>query len=322
MTRKSRRPRLDDDGLPFLPMWLAKWENRTAHLTIEEDGCYWRLIRLTWKTPTCSLPVDRAWLRRHMRVDDATFDRLVAPILAEFFTSDGGRWRNPKLSEVWAAQTDAHERRKDAGKRGGSATALKNKETGRNKRGSIEVASQSHSQSHNHTASKLAGGGLQNDLKSRVREALGPAVSDPDDCGLDFAVDHWLEEGVPDEIIVDTVRRCTAAKREKPIRKLRALNDEVMAAHNSAADGAEFPQLQNAPAPPIEYPDGPAGAALRAVVAAKGAAWAQAWLVPCGWNGAEVYAPNEYARARIENEAGGILRANGYERVVVCPESS
>ncbi|MGH3055781.1 MAG: DUF1376 domain-containing protein, partial [Gaiellaceae bacterium] len=47
--------------LPFLPLWIAKYEAKTSHLSFAEDGAYMRLLRLCWVTPGGTLPADDAW---------------------------------------------------------------------------------------------------------------------------------------------------------------------------------------------------------------------------------------------------------------------
>ena len=66
-------------SLPYFPMYPSDFEAKTSHLTLEEDGAYNRLLRLCWMTPGASIPDDDAWIMRRMRVDQATFDRVVRP---------------------------------------------------------------------------------------------------------------------------------------------------------------------------------------------------------------------------------------------------
>ena len=106
-------------SLPYFPMYPTDFEAKTSHLTLEEDGAYNRLLRLSWMTPGCSLPDDPAWIARRMRIDAATFDRVVAPLLDEFFTRAKGRLVNRKLTEVFNESNEKHSRRVEAGKLGG-----------------------------------------------------------------------------------------------------------------------------------------------------------------------------------------------------------
>lgn len=114
--------------LPVLPLWVTKYEGNTAHLTLEEDGAYTRLLRLLWRTPGCSIPTDAGWIMRHMRVDQTMFERVVQPILTEFFEIVSGRWHSQKLTEVYQDADAKTKRRQAAGSKGGKAKALKTQE--------------------------------------------------------------------------------------------------------------------------------------------------------------------------------------------------
>ena len=37
--------------VPYFPLYIADYDSKTAHLTLEEDGAYLRLLRLCWRTP-------------------------------------------------------------------------------------------------------------------------------------------------------------------------------------------------------------------------------------------------------------------------------
>jgi uncharacterized protein YdaU (DUF1376 family) len=117
-------------SLAYFPFYPTDYEAKTAHLSLEEDGCYNRLLRLCWTTPGCSLPDDRAWLMRRLRVDDETYDRVVAIVIGEFFKRRRGRIYSPRLMEVFEETSAAHNRRVKAGQKGGRPRkALENKET-------------------------------------------------------------------------------------------------------------------------------------------------------------------------------------------------
>lgn len=106
-------------SLPYFPLYPSDFEAKTSHLTLEEDGAYNRLLRLCWMTPGCSLPDDPAWIARRMRVDAVTYDRVIAPLLDEFFRREKGRVFQPKLMLIHDDANLKHERRVDAGKKGG-----------------------------------------------------------------------------------------------------------------------------------------------------------------------------------------------------------
>jgi len=117
-------------GIPYFPMYPTDFEAKTSHLTLEEDGAYNRLLRLMWMTPGCSVPDDPDWIARRMRIDAATFARLVSPIIAEFMTRRAGRILNSRLREEYEKADETYRRRSDAGKKGGRPKAIDFKQNG------------------------------------------------------------------------------------------------------------------------------------------------------------------------------------------------
>jgi uncharacterized protein YdaU (DUF1376 family) len=116
-------------SLAYFPLYPDDFEADTAHLTLAEDGAYNRLLRLCWRTPGCSLPVEREWIYRRMRAHSDDDRRVVDTVLEEFFTVSEGRLTNARIAREWTQANAAHKRRKFAGRKGGSAKALKNNET-------------------------------------------------------------------------------------------------------------------------------------------------------------------------------------------------
>lgn len=119
--------------LPSLPLFIDDYEAATAHLSLEEDGAYSRLLRLCWRTPGCSIPDDDTWITRHMRCDTATLERVVKPILREFFTRSRSRWFQKRLRQEHAYVSALSSARRAAGRKGGNAKAQKTKATGSGK---------------------------------------------------------------------------------------------------------------------------------------------------------------------------------------------
>jgi uncharacterized protein YdaU (DUF1376 family) len=112
-------------SLPYFPLFPSDVEAETSHLSLEEDGAYNRLLRLCWMTPGCSIPAKPDWLRRRLRVDEATYTRVVRPILLEFFKWENGRIWNEHLSNRHVEISEKHRNRVEAGRKGGKARALK-----------------------------------------------------------------------------------------------------------------------------------------------------------------------------------------------------
>ncbi|AVX04212.1 hypothetical protein MXMO3_01686 [Maritalea myrionectae] len=116
-------------SLPYFPMYPSDFEAKTSHLTLAEDGAYNRLLRICWMTPGCTIPDDEAWIMRRVRALTDEDKEAVRTILAEFFTVENGRYSNAKLMQIWRESNKAHEKRKNAGAKGGKAKSLKNNNT-------------------------------------------------------------------------------------------------------------------------------------------------------------------------------------------------
>jgi len=112
---------------PFIPLYVDDFEAATAHLSLEEDGVYNRLMRLCWRTPGCSIPADEVWIARKIRLSPEDFDRIARPVLSEFFGMSRGRYFQKRLREEYDDISRKISARKEAGKRGGSAKAAKTK---------------------------------------------------------------------------------------------------------------------------------------------------------------------------------------------------
>ena len=113
---------------PYIPLYVDDYEAATAHLTVEEDGLYNRLLRLAWRTPGCSLPTDHAWIARKVRMTVDDFERVGASLLDEFFKVQRGRYVQRRLRDEYENISRKKAARQNAGKKGGAAKALKSKE--------------------------------------------------------------------------------------------------------------------------------------------------------------------------------------------------
>lgn len=115
--------------LPSMALYVDDFEAATAHLSFEEDGAYNRLLRLCWRQSSCSVPDDDKWIQRHLRCNPETYARVVIPIIEEFFTRSGGRVFQKRQKQEHDRAKNTVEARKEAGKKGGQAKALKNTKT-------------------------------------------------------------------------------------------------------------------------------------------------------------------------------------------------
>lgn len=115
-------------SLPYLPLFVDDYEAHTAHLSLIEDGIYNRLLRLCWRTPRCQIPNDREWIARKVRAFTKAEKEALENVLNEFFKVRRGFLFQKRLSEEFVRVSESVQKRKTAGKIGGSAKALKNKE--------------------------------------------------------------------------------------------------------------------------------------------------------------------------------------------------
>lgn len=192
-------------NLPRMPLFVDDYEAATAHLTLEEDGAYLRLLRVCWRMPHCTIPNDPAWIRRKMRVDQETYDRVVAPIIKEFFRRNRGRLYQKRLLSEFVYVDGVSTERSIAGKKGGVNSALKRRQNRDSKGGDLLSANeQQKASTHTHTHSKPPlppfskpkTNGIERDLENvalwvkkgwmpmppldRIRDALAAGLIDED----------------------------------------------------------------------------------------------------------------------------------------------
>ncbi len=155
--------------LPYMPLYVDDYEAATAHLTLEEDGIYNRLLRLCWRTSGCSVPDDPSWIARRMRVDLDTYHRLVEPIIKEFFGRANGRVSQRRQRAEYQKANEVSRKRSEAGKKGGRPhKPLKTKETGESR---VKANRKQNESIHNHShkessVSKDTGGSPPEDEKN------------------------------------------------------------------------------------------------------------------------------------------------------------
>lgn len=138
--------------IPYLPLYVNDFEGDTAHLTLEEDGAYNRLIRLCWRTSGCSIPNDPAWIMKRLRINKKQYDAVIKPLIVEFFIVKKGRVFQKRLKEEFLKINKTISERKKAGKKGGTAKALKDKDKTPSKAKDLPVAKQEQNSSiYNHT---------------------------------------------------------------------------------------------------------------------------------------------------------------------------
>ncbi len=102
---------------PWMPLYVADYRADTAHLSAAQHGAYLLLIMHYWQTG--GLPQDDGALSRIacMSAGEWRKNRLV---VAAFFSED---WRHGRIDKEIVKAEVKQERRSEAGKRGGMASA-------------------------------------------------------------------------------------------------------------------------------------------------------------------------------------------------------
>jgi uncharacterized protein YdaU (DUF1376 family) len=111
---------------PFMQLYVGDYLSDTLHLTTEQHGAYMLLLMTMWRAGA-ELPNDPAKLARICRVSPKRWPSVWAEIEG-FFTVDGGVIRNARLTKEHQKAVSISQERKTAGKKGGEAKALKDKE--------------------------------------------------------------------------------------------------------------------------------------------------------------------------------------------------
>lgn len=106
-----------------LPLFTDSLLADTSHLNDEEFGRYMRLLIVTWRSPECRIPNDPAWIAKRLRLDSLQYDRLIKPLVAEFFRADADadadalKWLTQKrLKKEWKYTVEKREKNKAAAK--------------------------------------------------------------------------------------------------------------------------------------------------------------------------------------------------------------
>ncbi|WP_300396380.1 YdaU family protein [Henriciella sp.] len=123
--------------LPYVPLYLDAFGSAVAHLSLEEEGAYFRLLRLCWETPGCTIPTDPKWIARKLRVNTEEYQNAVVPILKEFFSTRRGRYYQKRLLAEYVKANDKVRARSEAGKAGAAAKHRKTKKKEPDKRSDL-----------------------------------------------------------------------------------------------------------------------------------------------------------------------------------------
>jgi len=115
-------------SIPFMQLYVGDYLADTLHLTTEQHGAYLLLLMTMWRNGA-SLPNDPAKLARICRVSPKRWPLIWAEI-AGFFAVEGDTITNPRLTKEHQKAVSISQERKTAGRKGGTAKALKKNDQG------------------------------------------------------------------------------------------------------------------------------------------------------------------------------------------------
>jgi uncharacterized protein YdaU (DUF1376 family) len=110
-------------GDHWVPFYVGDYEKDTKHLSLTEDGAYFRLLRYVWGTGRRIPGVESAY-----RIAGAQSDQdraCVDRILIEFFEEKNDEFFNKKAEKILKKQNEKRRKLSEHGRRGGLAKATK-----------------------------------------------------------------------------------------------------------------------------------------------------------------------------------------------------
>jgi uncharacterized protein YdaU (DUF1376 family) len=113
---------------PFMQVYVADYTADVQHLTCEQDGAYWRLLRAMWRLDGI-LPNDPAKLARICGLSLARWAKISPDVLELLTFVDEGITQDRLLKEIENVN-EKSSKRSEAGKLGVIAKSLKNNKTG------------------------------------------------------------------------------------------------------------------------------------------------------------------------------------------------
>ncbi len=81
---------------PALPLFTDSLVADTDHLTDEEFGAYLRMLIVSWRSSSCDMPNDLAWIKRRF-VGAREHPEVYEQLVEEFFTKRGSRLQQKRL---------------------------------------------------------------------------------------------------------------------------------------------------------------------------------------------------------------------------------
>lgn len=105
----------------WYPFYWSDYSGKTMHLTQGQHGAFMLLMRWIYTTEKPIPHKQRFSIARAVLEHEQS---NVDEVLSEFFTKDGEFWHNDRCIEVIASANAKHEKRVNAGKKGGKAKAV------------------------------------------------------------------------------------------------------------------------------------------------------------------------------------------------------
>lgn len=109
--------------LPWFPLHIADYLADTAHLSTEQHGAYLLLLFHSWRTGP--LPDDDEQLANITRMTPDGWQRARPTLLHFFNKDDGDKWRSTRLEAERLRLIESTQRRKVAGSKGGTVSAMR-----------------------------------------------------------------------------------------------------------------------------------------------------------------------------------------------------
>lgn len=182
----------------WMPLYVADYLADTAHLRAAQSGAYLHLIMHYWKTG--GLPDDDDQLASIARVTAAEW-RKFKPTLAAFFYNG---WRHKRIDAELAHAAEISSKRKDA------ADAKHAKSKAKADANAPANAELKHTQSQSPSPIEREEGARATLLSTEAAEVsetlLAAGQKEPDDptaIGIQYAVQAWLNEGIPRDFILE-----------------------------------------------------------------------------------------------------------------------
>ncbi len=112
------------DAIPWMPFYAADWitSHSVRAMSLAERGLYITLISEAWLAGG-SLPADLERLARIVGMTEKELRQALEGPLGEVWSTIEGRLVNDRLAEIYAEQAAKVERRRNAGRAGGRASA-------------------------------------------------------------------------------------------------------------------------------------------------------------------------------------------------------